>query len=77
MNKTGKSLKFSVIIRHARGGLRLYGAPGRNLERALSIYSIHINIYNVINRAKTLIERTELLVLLKKIKLEQKKRFSN
>ena len=33
---------------------------------------IYINIYNVVNRAKTLIERTELLVLLKQIKLEQK-----
>jgi len=77
MNKTGKSLKLRVIIRHARGGLLLYEAPGRNLERALSIYSVDINIYNVVNRAKTLIERTELLVLLKQIKHEQKKRFSN
>ena len=77
MNKTGKSLKFSVIIRHARGGLRLYGAPGRNLERALSIYSVYMNICNVVNRTKTLIEPTELLVLLKQMKLEQKKRFSN
>jgi len=55
----------------------LYGGPGRNLERAVSIYSVYINIYIVVNRAKMLIERTELLVLLKKIKLEQKKRFSN
>ena len=56
---------------HCRGGLRLCGAHGWNLEKgAFYIYK------TVVNREK-INERTEVLVLLKHKKLEQKKRIVN
>jgi len=53
-------------IMASRGGLKLYGAPCWNLERGPFLYT-----YENLN------ERIELLVLLKQMKLEQKKRIIN
>jgi len=52
---------MAVSIPSTRGGLRLCGAPGWNLERGSFLY-----IYENLN------ERIEVLVLLKQMKLEQK-----
>jgi len=51
-----------ISLPPVKGGLRLYGAPGWNLETGP-----FLSIYEKLN------ERIEVLVLLKQIKLEQKK----
>jgi len=58
--------KSSIISHKLRGALRLYGALGWNLERG-PFYVCK----TVVDRAKTLNERTEAFVLLKHKKLEQ------
>jgi len=58
----------AYVLSATRGGLRMCGAPGWNLERGpFYIYKI------VVNREKT-DKRTEVFVLLKQKSLSKKKR---
>jgi len=56
-----------------RGGLTLYGVPGWNLEWGPFVF----NYIMWLMGQKCLTERTEVLVLLKQMKFEQKKRIKN
>jgi len=55
------------IMSTNRGGLRVCGAPGWNLERG------HFYIYKTVVNREKINERTEVFVLLKRKKLEKKK----